>query len=216
MSWSKRHRTGLFCFSEITTLTRSMLSIRALGLRDDGDGVLPGDGVPVVQELALQPAADQLRVPHLKEDVAPAQGHGGQVLRVGADVLHLAQRGCRAPRRRTAAALDLLQRLPPQGQAEPVHRHHGEALVRDLEQGAGVDGAGSRWWTRPKAVSSIMARSDLLLDGDGEVGPPPPAAPGSPRRTGPGCRKSASPQARDGPPACRPRRRPPRRPASGG
>ena len=30
LSWSKRHRTGLFSLSEITTLTRSMLSIRAL------------------------------------------------------------------------------------------------------------------------------------------------------------------------------------------
>ena len=42
-------------------------------------------------------------------------------------------------------------RLPPQGQTEAVYGHHGQALLVDLEEGAGVDGTG-------------------LVGGDGEAG----------------------------------------------
>ena len=39
---------------------------QGLGICDDGDGILPWDGILIIQELSLQPAADQLRVSYLK------------------------------------------------------------------------------------------------------------------------------------------------------
>ena len=37
-----------------------------LGISRDGNGIFPGDGVLVIQELAFQPAADKFRVAYLK------------------------------------------------------------------------------------------------------------------------------------------------------
>ena len=57
---------------------------------------------------------------------------------VGADLLHLVEGGAR--RHKTErAAVDALQRLPPQSQTEAVHRHHGQPRVADLKQRTGVD-----------------------------------------------------------------------------
>ena len=72
--------------------------------------------------------------------MALAAGNIDHILAVAADVLYLFQG---AARRHEAerAALDLLQRLVPQGKAEAIHRHHGKAAVVDLKQGAGMDGA---------------------------------------------------------------------------
>ena len=66
--------------------------------------------------------------------------HRHHVVGVGADLLHLVQ--CAAGSHKAErAAVDVLQRLPPQSQTEPVHRHHGQPSVVDLKQCAGVDGA---------------------------------------------------------------------------
>ena len=69
-----------------------------------------------------------------------AQGHGGQVLGVAADALDLVQGGA-GGHEGEGAALDLFQGLPADGQTEAVHSHHGQALLIDLKQGAGVDRA---------------------------------------------------------------------------
>ena len=38
---------------------------QGLGVREDGEGILPWDGILIIQELSLQPATDQLRVSYL-------------------------------------------------------------------------------------------------------------------------------------------------------
>ena len=138
-----------------------------LGVRNDGNGVFPGDSVFVVQEFTLQPAADQLGVAHLKEDVALAQGHGGQIFHISADVLDLVE-GAARRHEGEGAAVDLFQGFPPDSQAESVHSHHGQALVGDLEQGAGVDGAALVGGDGEGRLFD-HGPQQLLLDGDGKI-----------------------------------------------
>ena len=104
------------------------------------DGVVGGDGVAIVQEFALQPAADQLGIARLEHQMALALCHGDHILGVGADLLHLVQ-GAARRHKLEGAAVDVLQRFAPQRQTEAVHGHHGQPLVADLEQHAGMDGA---------------------------------------------------------------------------
>ena len=108
-------------------------------LRDHGDGVGSGDGGFIVQEIALQPAADQLRAAYLKEEVAVAQRDGGGVLCILADFFYLVQR-CARRYEAEGGPLIVFQVFPPQGQPEAVHADHGQAVVPDFKQGAGVYG----------------------------------------------------------------------------
>ena len=53
-------------------------------------------------------------------------------------------------------------------QAESVHSHHGQALVGDLEQGAGVDGAALVGGDGEGRLFD-HGPQQLLLDGDGKI-----------------------------------------------
>ena len=70
-----------------------------------------------------------------------SQGDGGGLLRVLADLLHLVEGGA-GGHKAEAPLPGLLQALPPQGQAEAVHADHGETVLLNFEEGAGVDGPG--------------------------------------------------------------------------
>ena len=96
-----------------------------------------------------------------------AQGHGSQILHVGTDIFHLAQGAARRHKGK-GAAVDLFQRLPPDGQTESVHRHHSQALVRDLEQGTGMDGAALIGGDSEGRLLD-HGTQQLLLDGDGKI-----------------------------------------------
>ena len=73
--------------------------------------------------------------------MALALGHRHHVVGVGAYFLYLIQGGA-GGHELEGPAVDVLQRFAAQRQTEAVHRHHGQSLVADLKQGAGVDGTG--------------------------------------------------------------------------
>ena len=112
-----------------------------LGIHQNGDGIVSGDGIAVIQKFALQTAADQLGGAGLEHQVALALNDGHEIVAVLADLLHLVEGGA-GGHEPESAAVDALQRLPPQGQTEAVYGHHGQALLVDLKEGAGVDGTG--------------------------------------------------------------------------
>ena len=65
------------------------------------------------------------------------QRHRHQILRIAADALDLVECGAGADEGERAA-LQLFQLLPPEGQTEPVHRHHVQAHIFNFKQRAGV------------------------------------------------------------------------------
>ena len=67
----------------------------------------------------------------------PAQHDGDGILRVAADALHLVEGAAGDHEGELAAAL--LNPLPPDGEPESIHRHHGEAAAADLKESAGMD-----------------------------------------------------------------------------
>ena len=109
------------------------------GLHLNFDGVIPGDGVAVGEEIPLQPAADQHRVPGLEQDMPGALGDGNALL-PGTDPLHLTEGGAGHHEGEGLRAPFFLHRLMAQGQAVPVHRYDGQPAAVHLKEGAGMDG----------------------------------------------------------------------------
>ena len=96
-----------------------------------------------------------------------AQGHLHRFVGIGADLFHLAEGGA-GGHEAEGPAVDALHRLPPEGQAEPVHRDHGEPALADLKEGAGMDGTGLVGGHGEEGLADHITES-ILLNGEAEL-----------------------------------------------
>ena len=107
---------------------------------EDGAAVC-GDNAAPVDEFALEHAADEQRVTDGEEDVLVAERERDGLVGILQNALDLLETG--GGDDEFEGMVRCIFRVPgAAGQPEAVHGDHGDGILRDLHQAAGLDGAG--------------------------------------------------------------------------
>ena len=125
-------------FSEMMTLDGGgqLRDVRG----EDGAAVC-GDNAAPVDEFALEHAADEQRVADGEKDVLIAEREGNGLVGILQNALDLLETG--GGDDEFQGMVRCIFRVPgAAGQPEAVHGDHGDGILRDLHQAAGLDGAG--------------------------------------------------------------------------
>ena len=151
----------------VSTFNDPLIDCKACKMRHRADKLVESYVQEHGMDVNVEAMTQEELVAFIREMCIRDRGHGSQILHVGTDIFHLAQGAARRHKGK-GAAVDLFQRLPPDGQTESVHRHHSQALVRDLEQGTSMDGAALIGGDSEGRLLD-HGTQQLLLDGDGKI-----------------------------------------------